>query len=167
LYVCALKKTGDLKGNTKDIDKSLVIWLSRTVKFIDYFISEGLRIHGINLTKAQMILLHRLRLADGQSQHSLAFITNRDKASLARLLTTMENKNLVARIPSKTDGRVNLIYLTKHGEELLDKTEPIMKELIDELQMGLSMEEVENIISGMKKIQSNIKTEDFVAIETK
>ena len=92
------------------------------MKCIDYFISDGLKEEGIDLTKAQMILLHRLRMADGQPQHSLAFITDRDKASLARLLTTMENKNLVARIPSKTDGRVNLIFLTKHGEELLDKS---------------------------------------------
>ena len=151
----------------RDIDKSLLPWLDRTVKCIEYYITDGLREKGVDVTKAQMILLHRLRMADGQPQHSLAYITDRDKASLARLLTTMENKNLVARIPSKTDGRVNLIYLTKHGEELLQRTEPIINKLIEDIQNGISGKEFDAIISGMKKIQKNIKTEDIVAIETK
>ena len=94
-------------------------WLGKTMKFIDYFIADGLRENGIDLTKTQVIMLLRLQRVNGQPQHNLAFLTNRDKASLARLLTTMENKNLVARIPSKEDGRVNLIYITKHGEEII------------------------------------------------
>ena len=136
------------------------------MKYVDYFIADNLRDHNIDLTKTQMLLLFRLEMADGQPQHNLAFITNRDKASLARLLTTMENKNLVARIPSKEDGRVNLIYITKHGEEVLAKCKPILKQMMEEIQQDLSQEEIETVINVLKKVQSNIHTEELVALET-
>ena len=142
-------------------------WMGKTMKFLDYFLTDGLRDNKINLTKTQIIMLHRLEMADGQPQNNLAFITNRDKASLARLLTTMENKNLVARIPSKEDGRVNLIYITKHGIDMLEKAKPILRMLMDEMQAGLTKQEIESVINVMKKIQNNINIEELVAIETK
>lgn len=155
-----------LNSITTDFDFYVVPWLGKTMKFIDYYITDGLREQGIDLTKTQMLMLHKLKMADGQPQHNLAFITNRDKASLARLLTTMENKNLVARIPCGTDGRVNLIYLTKHGEQMLDKAKPVLKKILDEIQQGLSGKEIKTVISVMKKIQKNINMEEFVAVET-
>jgi len=136
------------------------------MKYVDYFMADNLRDHQIDLTKTQMIMLLRLEMVDGQPQHNLAYITNRDKASLARLLTTMENKNLVARIPSKEDGRVNLIYITKHGEEMLAKTKPVLKSLMNEMQAGLTQKEIKTVISVFKKIQKNIHTEELVALET-
>ncbi len=155
-----------LNSITTDFDFYVVPWLGKTMKFIDYYITDGLREQGIDLTKTQMLMLHKLKMADGQPQHNLAFITNRDKASLARLLTTMENKNLVARIPCGTDGRVNLIYLTKQGEQMLDKAKPVLKKILDEIQQELSGKEIKTVISVMKKIQKNINMEEFVAVET-
>ena len=156
-----------MKSNEGDLDNYLMPWLGKTMKYIDYFIADGLRDNNIDLTKTQMIMLFRLKMADGQPQHSLAFITNRDKASLARLITTMENKNLVARILSKEDGRVNLIHITKHGEEMLEKVLPVMREVMDQIQSGISEKDVETVIGVLKRIQKNIHTEELVAIETK
>ena len=155
-----------LNNISKEFDSYLVPWLGKTKQFIDYYITDGLRDNGIDLTKTQMMMLHMLKMANGQPQHNLAFITNRDKASLARLLTTMENKNLLARIPSGTDGRVNLIYLTKQGEQMLEKAKPVLKKILDEIQKGLSDNEINTVISVMKKIQKNINMEYFVAVET-
>ena len=62
------------------------------MKVIDYFIMDRFSENGIGLTKVQWLLLKRLKEMNGEPQHSLAFLTNRDKASLTRLLTTMEKK---------------------------------------------------------------------------
>jgi DNA-binding MarR family transcriptional regulator len=141
--------------------------MGKTMKFLDYYISDNLKNHGVNLTKTQMILLLMLERADGQPQHDLAFITNRDKASLARLLNTMEHKNLVARIPSKEDGRVNLIFITKHGKAVLESTRPILDNIIGDIQKGLSNSEIKGVIDVMMKIQKNINVGELVAMETK
>ena len=155
-----------MESNGRDLDHYLMPWLGKTMKYVDYFMADNLRDNNIDLTKTQMIMLFRLKMVDGQPQHNLAYITNRDKASLARLITTMENKNLVARIPSKEDGRVNLIYITKHGEEMMERAKPILNKLMEEIQAGLTKKEIETTIGILKKIQNNIHTEELVALET-
>ncbi len=149
------------------MDNMLIPWMSRTMKALDYFISDKLNESGIELTKVQLILLKKLKEVDGQPQHSLAYLTNRDKASLTRLLNTMEKKNLVARIPSRSDNRINHIYLTKHGDEMLKHATPILEEIIIQIQEGIPAAEIESVIHVMKKINKNIKTDELVAMLTK
>ena len=150
-----------------DIDKTLMPWIGKSMKIIDYFIMDRFSEKGIGLTKVQWLLLKILNDRNGESQHNLAFLTSRDKASLTRLINTMENKNLVARIPSKSDQRINQIYITKHGEKILKKAQPVIMEMIMEMQDGISEEERGLAISVLKKLMNNIKSEELVAIETK
>ena len=142
-------------------------WIGKSMKMIDYFFMDRFARHNIGLTKVQWLLLKRLKEMNGESQHNLAFLTNRDKASLTRLLTTMEKKNLVARIPSDSDQRINRIYITKHGEHILKRAKPVVKEMIDEMQDGLSEQERKTTIKVLKKVMINIKSEELVALETK
>lgn len=150
-----------------NIEDKILPWLGRTLKLIDDYVNDRLYQEGIGLTRVQLLLLIKLHHLDGQPQHSLAFITNRDKASLARLLTTLEKKNLVARIPSKTDGRINHVYLTKHGKETFKQAMPTIEKILYEIQEGLSLGEIENTINILKKIQETIKSHDLVAVQTK
>ncbi len=150
-----------------DIDKTMMPWIGKSMKVIDYFIMDRFAENNIGLTKAQWLLLKRLKEVNGESQHNLAFITNRDKASLTRLLTTMEKKNLVARIPSESDHRINRIYITAFGEKILKQAMPIVKEMIEEMQNGITEEERILTIKVLKKLMNNIQTEELVAIETK
>jgi DNA-binding MarR family transcriptional regulator len=149
-----------------DIDKTLMPWIGKSMKVIDYFIMDKFSESGIGLTKVQWLLLKRLKEMNGESQHNLAFLTNRNKASLTRLLTTMEKKNLVARIPSESDQRINHIYITKHGESILKQTMPIVKGMIGEMQYGITEEERMAAICVLKKMMKNIKSEELVALET-
>lgn len=150
-----------------DFEKTLLPNLGITMHVIDLYISETLKDHGYDLTKVQMLLLMRLSRNDGQPQQDLAFLTHRDKTSLTRLLDTMERKNLVARIPSKTDKRINLIYLTKHGWEMINQVRPIMKGIIADVQKEINTSDIKTMIQLLKKIQSNINYSDEVAYQTK
>ena len=150
-----------------DLDKTLMPWLGKTGKVIDYFFMDRFAQKGIELTKVQWILLMRLKEMNGESQHNLAFLTNRDKASLTRLLSTMERKNLLARVPSDADHRINRIYITSHGEKILKEAMPVVKEMISEMQVGITEAERVATISVLKKLRNNIRTEELVALETK
>lgn len=165
-YFCALKNWIDFKRMI-DIDKMLMPWIGRSMKTIDYYIMDRFAQNDIELTKVQWLLLKRLSYVNGESQHNLAFLTNRDKASLTRLLTTMEKKNLVARIPSKTDQRVNQIFITAKGEKILKKAQPVIDEIIDDMQKGISPNERKMVISVLKKLIENIKSDELVVLETK
>jgi DNA-binding MarR family transcriptional regulator len=150
-----------------NMENTLLPWMGRTMKVLDYFIADKLRENGCELTKVQLIMLKKLKEIDGQPQNNLAFLTNRDKASLARLLNTMEKKNLVARIPSRSDHRMNHIYLTKHGDDMLKQATPILHDIIKQIQEGISQNEIDAVIKTMKKIIKNINSEELVAMLTK
>ena len=150
-----------------DIDKTLLPWIGKSMKVIDYFFMDQFAQKGIGLTKVQWLLLKKLNERNGETQHNLAFLTNRDKASLTRLLTTMENKNLVARIPSEKDHRSNKIYITTRGKKLLREAMPVVEDMIQEMQKGLPEADRKIAIRVLKKLMENIKTEELVALETK
>ncbi len=142
--------------HTLDFNTFLIPWLGKTAKMVSFFIQEKFRQHDLDLTKEQMILLKMLHEKDGQIQNDLALITDRDKGSLARLINTMEKKNLVARIPLQEDKRVNQIFLTKQGRKTFASALPVIQEIFDELQNGLTGAEIASVIEVLEKVQKNV-----------
>mgnify|MGYP000032174732 CR=1 FL=1 len=150
-----------------EFDNTVLPWLGRTMKLIDLFIANHFQEQDIDLTKVQMIMLVRLFYNDGQPQNDLALLTNRDKASLARLLDTMERKGLVVSVPSKEDKRIKLVHITKKGIELYESVRPLIKQMILKVQHGISEKDVQSTIKILKKLKLNIGIEEKVAIQTK
>lgn len=136
--------------------ESVLPWLGKTMKLVDTYFEAFMTENGFNVSRRQWLVIMIVYSNGPQPQNNLALITERDKASLKRLIDTMERKNFVARLPSPDDKRVNLIHLTKQGISLAEKTKPIMKGLIDELQEGTSKEDREAAIHVMGQIQENI-----------
>jgi DNA-binding MarR family transcriptional regulator len=145
------------KGVFPGMENLMMPWIGKTMKHIDLYIATKMAEHGMNLTRQQVILL-KILFHDGPlPQHDLAFLTDRDKTSLTRLLSTMEKKNLVARITSPEDKRVNMVHLTKNGEKVLNETAPVLLEVIIHMQEGITEDEQKTVIGVMRKIQENIE----------
>lgn len=139
------------------IEQELIPWLGRTSKKISLFMSEKFRENDLDLTKIQWLMLKKLCQKDGQMQKELAFLTDRDKASLARLVATMERKGFIERVPVENDKRARQIFLTEEGRSVFQKSIPIVKEFIKELQKGIGEDELRLLINTLKRIQQNIK----------
>jgi len=138
------------------LEKTLAPWLGKTMKMIDNHIQDIFHEKNIRLTKTQWVLLKKLHEKDGVPQQELAFLTGRDKTSLTRLVNTMEKKNLVARIPSKLDKRMNHIFLTTKGKSLFKETLPIIEDFVTSLQRNISEEQIEATIEVIKRVQENL-----------
>src|SRR6185436_19077866 len=76
---------------------------------------------GLNLTIEQWSVLYHLWKQDGKSQQELCNATFRDKPSITRLVDNLEKLQLVKRVSSESDRRMNLIYLTRHAQKLQDQ----------------------------------------------
>src|SRR6201992_1880577 len=76
---------------------------------------------GLNLTIEQWSVLYQLWKEDGRSQQELCNATYRDKPSITRLVDNLEKLQLVKRVPSGDDRRINLIYLTKQAQKLQEE----------------------------------------------
>jgi DNA-binding MarR family transcriptional regulator len=134
------------------------------MKGIDLFMADFFKANAIYLTKVQIIMLRILSQNDGQPQSNLAFLTDRDKASLTRLITTMEKKGLVKRVESDADRRVNHIFITDKGKEELTAAIPIIKKAIDIIQTDLSADERKATMKVLEKIRRNINAEELTAL---
>lgn len=125
---------------------------------MDYYIADHMKAHGFNISKEQFIVLKYLQERDGRKQNDLAFITNRSKTALTRLIHTMEKKGFVRREISETDMRINHVFLTTFGKETWDKSFPLFIKIVEDLQKGIPEKDLLIVQNAMKIIQENIKS---------
>ena len=142
--------------NTQLIQQSILPWIGKTGKMLHVYMAEKFKEHHHELTFQQALILKILYDEDGQPQQNLALVTDRHKASLTRIIGSMERKNLVARIPDTSDGRVNRIFLTTKGRKYYQSMLPIIEEAIHEIHESLDASEVAQLIKTLKKVQHNI-----------
>ena len=142
-----------------DFEESIAPWLGKTSKILDYYLQIELEKKGLDLSKEQMIVLKKLHEQNGRNQNELAFLTLRDKSSLTRLLIKMENKQYIVRRQSQEDRRVNHVFITALGRDIYQKTRPIIQEMIARMEHNITSEEIDQVISTLKKIQYNLTAE--------
>ncbi len=136
-------------------EKTLIPWIGKIAKFGSIYFKETLLEHGMHLSKEQFLVLKKLHEIDGRSQNDLAFITDRTKTALTRLINTMEKKELVFRAISKEDKRINHVFLSELGKKTFKEALPVVFKIIDELQSGISQKDIEKTIQVLNQIQIN------------
>ncbi|WP_297704975.1 MarR family transcriptional regulator [uncultured Eudoraea sp.] len=141
-----------------DFDKSVGRSIGVSSKMLDYYLNEALQAEGLDMSKEQMIVLKKLFEKDGLIQNELAFLTFRDKSSMARLLAKMERKNYIVRIQDDVDKRVNRVFLTEIGKEIFLRTRPIIIKLKDLMERNISESDIQQLKKTLERIQHNISS---------
>jgi len=139
-----------------NIEQSILPLLGKTVKFLDLHIEDKFAEAGIPLSKLQFVFLMLISKNDGQPQCNLAEITGRDKTTFTRNISTLERNNLVTRKPSENDKRVKLVFITKLGQELVQKAMPIISEIVGEIESDISEEERAVFVKTLDKIKTKL-----------
>ncbi|MCE2613117.1 MarR family transcriptional regulator [Flavobacteriaceae bacterium D16] len=138
-----------------DFERSIGPWIGRTSKMVDYYIQEALEKHGLDLTKEQMVVLKKVNDQDGLNQNELAFLTYRDKSSLARLLAKMEKKGYLYRQQNSDDKRINEVFLTPMGRDIFQECKVVIKHIIETMERNIDESEIQQMIRVLKKVQQN------------
>jgi DNA-binding MarR family transcriptional regulator len=90
---------------------------------------QGQTLRTADLTPPQFVVLRLLVETDEQPIKDLADELHCTRATMTGIIDTMEKKELIKRIPHRSDRRSTLVKLTKKGRILAANSEP---------QMGLS-----------------------------
>src|ERR1043165_3857310 len=98
---------------------------------------------GLNITIEQWSVLYHLWKQDGISQQELCNATFRDKPSITRLLDNLEKLNLVKRVASENDRRINKIFLTKQAQKLQEQTMELAEETLNEALDAVPPEKIQ------------------------
>ena len=110
----------------------------------------------VDITIEQWSVLYHLWKVEGQSQQQLCEATFRDKPSITRLVDNLEKSKLVKRVSSKNDRRSNLIFLTKEGKILEEKTMEIANKTLNEALKGVTNSQIEIAKEVLQMVYDNL-----------
>ena len=127
-----------------------------TSKLLGVYINDQMLEKGIDLTRNQYVLLKVLLEKEGSTQNDLAFLTERDKTSMARLVNAMENKGLIKKVTGKQDRRQRQIYLTEAGKKMLARAIPLMKDLEIKITEELGVNDLQTTINVLQSVQTKV-----------
>jgi DNA-binding MarR family transcriptional regulator len=112
---------------------------------------------GLNLTIEQWSVLYHLWKQEGMSQQELCNATFRDKPSITRLVDNLEKLDLVKRVASENDRRINLIYLTKQSQKLQEQSMGLAEETLNEALETVPMEKIDVCKEVLQIVYDNLK----------
>ena len=125
-------------------------------------LQKNFRNAGLEITIEQWSVLYHLWKEDGLSQLELGNRTYRDKASTTRLIDNLEKQELVTRVASKDDRRINLVYLTDTAKPLQQITYELANKTMNESLQNISKEEIEVVKNVLQRVYDNLMNKDLI-----
>ena len=113
---------------------SLIVQLALHIKSE---FNRAFQAYGVNITTDQWGILKCLWQEESVTQSELAEKTNKDKASITRILDIMQKNNLITRRDDVVDRRSYRIFLTEEGKMLERKLRPIAHATNQKLSQNL------------------------------
>ena len=119
-------------------------------------LQKNLKQANVDITIEQWSVLYHLWKEDGLSQQQLCDATFRDKPSITRLVDNLEKLQLVKRVASKDDRRINMIYLTKEAQDLQEKTMLVANQTLNEALAGVTNGQIEIAKEVLQTVYDNL-----------
>ena len=135
--------------------REFVSQIIETSRLLRNFIERRANLAGT--TRAQWIVLWRLREREGLSQVDLSEVLELKPISLVRLLDRLVEQGLLERRPHPKDRRINRLYLTKAGRRAVDGLDELGKATIADAAGDLSMDALRGSIAALRRVKRHIK----------
>lgn len=149
----SINKELELEQPMEDIRHELVLNIVRTAAVIA---GEGaVLFRRFDLTEAQFNVLFALKYKKNEwTQSDLGKRLVVTRASITSVLDKLESKGLVRRNDVEGNRRIYHISLTRKGQNLIDRVEPVYRETIHKALDIFSDEQCRDMISKMEQIRS-------------
>ena len=138
-----------------DLKRQLVAQLVESSRLLRNYIDH--RAKGRGTTRAQWIVLFRLRDQEGLSQVDLADVLELQPISLVRLLDRLVEHGLLERRHDPKDRRANRLFLTADGKQLVHDLDSLRDAIAGDVLKNLSPEAIETSLGALREIKCRIK----------
>ena len=139
-----------------DLRRQLVAQLNESSRLLRNYIDHRAKERGT--TRAQWIVLFRLRQQEGLSQVDLADVLELQPISLVRLLDRLVEHGLLERRHDPKDRRANRLFLTTKGRRLVDDLDGLADAIAIDVLGDVSDNAVEATLATLREIKERIKT---------
>ena len=123
---------------------------------LDKHFAKNLQQAELPLTPDQFKILIWLWQKDGKSQQEIACLARRDRASITRILDTLERKQLIVRKKVENDRRIKSVHLTEQAHALKDRAYKVILQTLDEALHGIKPSDLAICRSILKKVIANL-----------
>ena len=104
-------------------------------------------------------VLNHLILSGPLTISEAALHFNRSQSAMSELVDRLQANGYVDRLKDSRDKRKNIVWLTKKGRDVFDKTQEVLdRELLNESINMLSENERANLLNSMKSLASAAQT---------
>ena len=138
-----------------DLKRQLVAQLVESSRLLRNFIDHRAKSRGT--TRAQWIVLFRLREQEGLSQVDLADVLELQPISLVRLLDRLVEHGLLERRHDPKDRRANRLFLTTRGRELVDELDGLRDAIATDVLQDVPVEAIKTSLGTLRDIKERIK----------
>lgn len=138
-----------------DLKRQLVAQLVESSRLLRNYIDHRAKTRGS--TRAQWIVLFRLRQQEGLSQVDLADVLELQPISLVRLLDRLVEHGLVERRHDPRDRRANRLFLTASGRQLADDLDSLRDSIASEVLQDVPAKAIETSLETLRGIKERIK----------
>lgn len=111
----------------------------------------------VRLAPEQHLLMTLLLGKEGLSQNEIAYQLNKDKASVARMIASLEKKGYIRKIISKHDRRSVSVFVTEEGRKLETILSEVDIKINEVIEKGFSGAEYSTLKTLLNRIHNNIK----------
>jgi MarR family transcriptional regulator, transcriptional regulator for hemolysin len=139
-----------------DLRRQLVAQLNESSRLLRNYIDHRAKERGT--TRAQWIVLFRLRQQEGLSQVDLADVLELQPISLVRLLDRLVEHGLLERRHDPKDRRANRLFLTAKGRRLVDDLDGLADAIAIDVLGDVPDNAVEATLATLREIKERIKT---------
>ncbi len=109
-----------------------------------------------NITTEQWSVLRTLNEADHISQKQLSERTDKDQATLTKILDLLAKHDFVKRVPNPSDRRSFLIEITEKGTDLTEKVLPYLEEIYTKIIDQIDSDRLKIYQEVLLSLESNI-----------
>jgi DNA-binding MarR family transcriptional regulator len=138
-----------------DLKRQLIAQLVESSRLLRNYIEH--RAKGRGTTRAQWIVLFRLRQQEGLSQVDLADVLELQPISLVRLLDRLVEHGLLERRPDPRDRRANRLFLTASGRQLVDDLDSLRDSIASDVLQDIPAMAIETSLGTLRDIKERIK----------
>ena len=138
-----------------DLKRQLIAQLVESSRLLRNYIDHRAKARGT--TRAQWIVLFRLRDQEGLSQVDLADVLELQPISLVRLLDRLVEHGLLERRHDPKDRRANRLFLTPRGRQLVDDLDSLRNAIAIDVLQDVPAEALQTSLGTLHDIKERIK----------
>src|SRR3954452_4556716 len=139
-----------------DLKRQLIAQLVESSRLLRNYINHRAKARGT--TRAQWIVLFRLRQQEGLSKVDLADVLELQPISLVRLLDRLVEHGLLERRPDPRDRRANKLFLTKAGRRLVNDLDGLRDTIATDVLRDVPADAIRASLDTLVEIKERIKT---------